>query len=258
MSRTHLVTGAASGIGKATVERLRAAGHRVIGADLKGADICADLATAEGRAELVERTAELTGGRLDAVIACAGLSQFSPLTVRVNCFGAFATLTGLRPLLAAGTDPRAVVISSVASVHPADQAIVDAVLSGDEDAAVAAAQAAADRGEGHVIYGSSKQAVARWLRRTAVGEEWAGAGIPLNAIAPGTIVTPMTQPMLDDPEMRKVVDASVPMPLHGHATPEQVAPLLEWLTSPVNTHVTGQVVFIDGGADAVLRGDGAW
>ncbi|MEV5879489.1 SDR family oxidoreductase [Streptomyces sp. NPDC052101] len=72
------------------------------------------------------------------------------------------------------------------------------------------------------------------------------------------ILTPLTQPLLADPEMRRLVEQSVPMPLHGHARPEQLAPLLAWLTSPENTHVTGQVVFADGGADAVLRGDGVW
>ncbi|MFF2923254.1 SDR family oxidoreductase [Streptomyces celluloflavus] len=82
--------------------------------------------------------------------------------------------------------------------------------------------------------------------------------MPLSGGAPGTIVTPITESMLGVTEMRKVVDASVPMPLHGHARPEQVAPLPAWLTSQEYTHVTGQVVFIDGGTDAALRGDGAW
>ncbi|MFE0380159.1 SDR family oxidoreductase [Streptomyces inhibens] len=257
-SRTYLVTGAASGIGKATAAHLREQGHTVIGADLKGTDISADLATPDGRTELVDRTRELTGGRLDAVIACAGLAHFIPLTVQVNYFGVIATLEGLRPLLTAGTDPRAVLISSVAAVHPTDQAIVDAALAGDEDATVSAAQAAVDRGEGYAIYGSSKQAIARWVRRTAISDDWAAAGIPLNAVAPGTVVTPMTEPMLANPEIRKAVDASVPMPLHGHAHPEQVAPLLAWLTSPENTHVTGQVIYLDGGADAALRSDNTW
>lgn len=258
MTRTYLVTGAASGIGRATADRLRAQGHTVIGADLKDADIEADLATAPGRTALVTAVTERTGGRLDAVVACAGIAAFDPLTIRVNHFGAVATLEGLRPLLAAGADPRAVVVSSVASIHPADPAIVDAALAGDEEAAVEAAAAAVARGEGHLVYGSSKAAVARWIRRTAPTADWAGAGIPLNAVAPGTVTTPMTAPLLADAGMREVVDASVPMPLHGHATAEQVAPLLDWLTAPDNTHVTGQVVFIDGGADAVLRGDGAW
>ncbi|MFE1171056.1 SDR family oxidoreductase [Streptomyces sp. NPDC058773] len=256
--RTYLVTGAASGIGRATTDYLRAQGHTVIGADLKGTDISADLATPDGRTQLVDRAHELTGGRLDAVIASAGLGQFLPLTVQVNYFGVVATLEGLRPLLAAGTHPRAVLISSVASVYPADQAIVEASLAGDEESAVAAAQAAMDRGEGYAIYGASKQAIARWLRRTAVSGDWAAAGIPLNAVAPGTTVTPMTAPMLADADTRKAVDAAVPMPLNGHARPEQVAPLLAWLTSPENTHVTGQVIFLDGGADAVIRGDEIW
>ncbi|RVU28045.1 SDR family oxidoreductase [Streptomyces antnestii] len=258
MSRTYLVTGAASGIGKATTALLREQGHTVIGADLKDSDICVDLSTAEGRADLVTQARGLTGGRLDAVVACAGIAQFDALTIKVNHFGAVATLDGLRPLLAAGTDPRALVIGSIDSVHPTDPVIVDAALADDEPAAVAASQEAVDRGEGHLVYSSSKAAVSRWIRRRAITDDWAGAGIPLNAVGPGVILTPMTEPLLEDPEMRGLVERSVPMPLAGHARPEQIAPLIAWLTSPENTHVTGQVVFVDGGADAVLRGDGVW
>ncbi|MFF3772337.1 SDR family oxidoreductase [Streptomyces sp. NPDC002232] len=258
MSRTSLVTGAASGIGRATAALLRERGHTVIGADLADADIHADLSTPEGRAELVDRARELTGGRLDAVVSCAGVAHFDPLTVKVNHFGAVATLDGLLPLLTAGTDPRAVVVGSVDSVHPTDPAIVDAALAGDEEAAVAASRAAVERGEGHLLYSSSKAAISRWVRRAAPSGAWAGAGVPLNAVAPGVVVTPLTRPLLDDPEMRGLVERSVPMPLHGHARPEQIAPLIAWLASPENALVTGQVVFVDGGADAVLRGDQVW
>ncbi|MFD8013385.1 SDR family oxidoreductase [Streptomyces sp. NPDC058955] len=258
MPRTYLVTGAASGIGAATTALLRERGHTVLAADLEDGDIRADLSTPEGRTALVARAGELTGGRLDAVVSCAGVAHFDPLTIRVNHFGAVATLDGLRPLLAAGTHPRALVVGSIDSVHPTDPAVLAAADADDEDAAVAAARAAVDRGEGHLVYSSSKAAVSRWVRRTAPGAAWAGAGIPLNAVAPGVVLTPLTRPLLDDPDTRALVERAVPMPLHGHSRPAQLAPLIAWLTSPENTLVTGQVVFADGGADAVLRGDRTW
>jgi len=253
MTRTYVVTGAASGIGEATKAQLEAQGHRVIGVDLHDADVVADLSTPQGRTAMIEGVREASGGVVDAVIAGAGISLFEPLTVKVNYFGAIATLEGLRPMLAEGTDPRAVVIASVASIQDTAPDVVEACLAGDEDAAV---EAAADAS--WFCYSSSKAAVARWVRRNAPTDAWAGAGIPLNAIGPGVIETPMTQDLLADPEGRKLADDAVPMPLGGHAQASDVAELLVWLTSPANTKVTGQVIFIDAGADAVTRGDSVW
>jgi enoyl-[acyl-carrier-protein] reductase (NADH) len=48
------------------------------------------------------------------------------------------------------------------------------------------------------------------------------------------------------------------MPLNGYLEPENVADLIIWLTSEANTHVTGQTIYIDGGSDAVIRGDDVW
>src|SRR4051812_14825304 len=97
--RTYVVTGSASGIGAATARYLEERGARVLGADLRDAEIEADLATADGRRALAERAAELSGGVLDGVVAAAGVLSADALTVRVNHFGAVATLEGLRPLL---------------------------------------------------------------------------------------------------------------------------------------------------------------
>ncbi len=253
MTRTYLVTGSASGIGRATTEYLTERGNRVITLDLHDADVVADMGTASGRTHAIEAVKKLAGGSLDAIVAGAGTFGMTSLTVRVNYFGTVALLEGLRPLLAAGDHPRAVTIASIAVLFPPIDAAVEACLAGDEEAAAAAAEV-----QTYSAYSSSKRALARWVRRTAPTAEWAGAGIALNAIGPAVIKTPMIASLLDDPAGLEMLNTGTPMPFGGHADPEQVAPILAFLTSPENTLVTGQVLFTDGGADALMRGDDIW
>jgi len=258
-TRTYLVTGAASGIGKATTELLKSRGHRVIGADLMGSDINADLSTIEGRQALVAQATELSGGALDAVIAVAGLSHPIPVTASVNYYGAIATLEGLRSLLTQSAAPRAVVVDSMASLQSYDEELVRLFLGGTEAQAVArCVELAESPATGHHIYSSSKRALARWLRTNAIKPEWAGAGIPLNAIAPGVVLTPMTKELVATPEGREKLNEQVPMPLNGPFDPVVAARLLAWLAGEENSHLCGQVIFVDGGYDAVLRGDSTW
>jgi NAD(P)-dependent dehydrogenase (short-subunit alcohol dehydrogenase family) len=260
MSRTYVVTGSASGIGKATTELLIERGNRVIGVDIHGADVTVDLSSAEGRTELVTRVTELSGGAIDAIIANAGLATPTATTVAVNFFGTVATLQGLKPLLAGSSAPRAVLTASMASLFPPDDALLDALLSGDEATAMArgAELEAAGGDQANLIYGTAKRALARWVRRNAPTADWAGAGIPLNAIAPGVVETPMTAAFTSSKEARESILTMVPMPLNGIFEPRDAAFLLAWLTSEENAHLCGQVVFIDGGSDAVIRGDSTW
>jgi NAD(P)-dependent dehydrogenase (short-subunit alcohol dehydrogenase family) len=255
-----VVTGSASGIGKATKEVLESRGEKVIGVDLHDADITVDLATVNGRAALVNRATELSSGSIDAIYAIAGLALPVPATVRVNFFGMIATLQGLRPLLLSVSAPRAVGVTSMASLGPVNDQLVAAITAGDEAAGVARAEALADKPEtgGALIYASTKKAIAQWIRRSAPKPEWAGASIPLNAVAPGIIRTPMTAKHTDNTESTAALLELVPMPLNGIAEPIVVARLLAWLGSEENTHLCGQVVFVDGGSDAVIRGDSTW
>ncbi|MGD9957616.1 MAG: SDR family oxidoreductase [Candidatus Nanopelagicales bacterium] len=260
MARTYVVTGSASGIGKATRELLQERGHRVIGVDLHDADVVVDLTTADGRAALVSEVSALAGGSIDAVLGVAGLAHPVPATVAVNYFGMVATLEGLRPLLAGSPAPRAVGVASMASLMPVDDELVALLGEGDEPAAMARAEVLAKdpATTGQLIYSSTKKAFCLWIRRHAAVPEWAGAGIPLNAVAPGIIDTPMVADFLATPEATAAVLQMVPMPLNGIAKPEAVATLLAWLTSEENTHLCGQCIFIDGGSDVVIRGDSTW
>ena len=256
--RTTVVTGSASGIGRATVELLRSRGERVLGVDLHDADVTVDLGSPIGRTDLVTEVRALSGGRIDAIVANAGLARQTPADVAVNYFGAVATLEGLRPLLEGSPAPRAVVTSSMASLLPADAELVDLCLVGDETAALARAGKLVEVQESGLLYASSKVALCRWVRRMAPWREWAGQGIPLNAVAPGVVETPMVAGMLGTEVQRAAMAAMVPMPLNGFMQAEVPARLLAWLVSEENSHLCGQVLFVDGGSDAVIRGDSTW
>ncbi|MEV6377392.1 SDR family oxidoreductase [Micromonospora musae] len=251
--RRYVVTGSASGIGAATASILRDQGARVIGCDLSDADIIADLSTPAGRQSLVDQVAKW--GYIDAVLAVAGGGRTGLL--ETNYFGTVATLEGLRPLLARSETPRAVAVSSTSSLAPADERVLQACADGDEATATALVDAEPSLRDS--AYGIAKRALNGWVRRAAPTPEWAGIGIPLNAVAPGVVDTPAAAWILTDDEVRIAVEAVAPQPLGGFpGRPEWVGHLISWLASPENRFVTGQVIFADGGAEVALVGDRQW
>jgi len=256
--KTIAVTGAASGIGAALRKRLEGDGHRVIGVDVQQADVVADLATAEGRQAAVVAIRDACGGVLDGLVPCAGLSGLpdrpGSLLASLNFFGTIELLDGLREDLAHAEAPAVVAISSnsTTTVPPGmiSQDLIDACLSGDE----AAARAVADETGSIAAYPATKTAIAHWVRRNAPTAAWIGAGITLNAIAPGKIETAMIAEGRADPIIGPHMDA-FPLPIGRNGQPEEIAALIAFLLGPEARFFVVSVIFCDGGTDAQARAD---
>jgi len=247
---TICVTGTASGIGAATKVKLESQGHRVIGVDLRDADVCGDLSKPADRQRIVDEVTALCGGVLDGLVPCAGVSNPAPneLKVRVNFYGTLAIVNGLRPALERGTNPAVVMISSNSTTMTPGLSLEEAFayLNEDEETVVARHNVKDE----YIAYPAGKLAIAFWVRMQSA--DWIKSGIRLNAVAPGVIDTGMTRPLLDLPEVKKSLEM-IPIPRGRWGKPEEIASAVAFLLSGDSSYVVGQILFVDGGTDALLQ-----
>lgn len=246
-TKTAVVTGSSSGIGQAACARLQAAGWRVAGLDINAEDtggwsgafqgIRCDVADAAS----VTRAFARVGTPLHAVICCAGVLRTGPLesvpiedfdlVMNVNLRGTFLcaqkALPGLQATAAPEAPTRVVLLSSIAALRPK--------VSGG-------------------VYAASKAAVSQLCRVMAA--EWAPKGVLVNAIAPGTVDTPMVR-AVSNPNAASGYRPSGVSPVGRIAQPDDIVDVMMFLLSDAARYVTGTTIPVDGGTQAAFIPPGA-
>ncbi|MFE0463931.1 SDR family NAD(P)-dependent oxidoreductase [Kitasatospora sp. NPDC058965] len=236
-----LVTGAASGIGAATVRLYAERGHRVVAVDVDKAGLDAfagfpgvatlagDVAEEETNTRAVALALERFG-RLDAAVLNAGIGGAGPL----ESPGAVERFDRLFAV-----NVRGVVLGL--------RAAVPALRACGGGAIVATSSVSGLRGDpGTWGYNATKAAVINLVRAAAI--DYAGQGIRVNAIAPGGTVTAMTAGQVADPHFSDFITSRIPA--GRWADPSEPAEVIWFLTSPAASYVTGVTVPVDGGLSA--------
>ncbi len=260
----YIVTGGSGGIGGKTVEILRKQGHEVINVDLKDSDICANLATKEGRDQVIQEIHTRYPDGIDGLCCNAGVSGACgnlKLIISLNYFGATNLAHGLFDLLKKKGGSCVVTSSNTISQGAARMDLVDMLnysqtkpVNEERILNVIEKFDESSLSVGNSIYVTTKYAIARWVRR--VSASWAANGVRINAVAPGNVSTPMTATMSKD---AKAALAALPIPINYGSDelmrPGDIANVIVFLVSRLAHGVNGNVMFVDGGTDALLNSE---
>ena len=229
--KVAIVTGAASGIGKATAALFAAEGAKVIAADVSAGDeiIAADAGREADVVGLIELAVREHGG-LDIFFANAGISgglasifEQSPEDwqeiLRVNLIGPFLAIKHAAPVMKAKGGGSIICTASVAGLRA---------------------------GAGGPAYSASKAGVINLVQVSAT--QLAGSGIRVNAICPGLIETGMTRPFYDLARAKGMEDRLGHLnPLKRGGEPGEVAQSALFLASDEASYVNGHALVVDGG-----------
>jgi NAD(P)-dependent dehydrogenase (short-subunit alcohol dehydrogenase family) len=243
--KTALVTGAASGIGRASALLFAAEGAAVVALD---------------RSQEVEVTAQdilSGGGRAIALVKDASAEQDVAAAVE-TAIGEYGTLDvcyanagisgGVVPIFEETAERWTEIlrVNLIGTFLAVKYAALEMVARQRGSIICTASVAALRSGAGGMPYSASKAAVVSLVQTTA--NQLAGTGVRINAICPGLIETGMTRPLFDQARMRGS-EAKIGQlnPLHRAGMPQEIARTALFLASESASYINGQAIAVDGG-----------
>lgn len=243
-ARTAIVTGAASGIGRATAQRLVRSGIRTALLDRNGEALAALASSLQAPAfEL-----DVADPQTVAVAVAAARKQIGPADLLVNAAG----ITGSAAATICHETPddewaRVLAINLTGSFNLCKALLPQMLERGAGLIVNLASVAALVAFPARCAYDASKGGVLMLTRSIAV--DYAGAGIRAVAICPGMIHTPMTDWRLRDRKLHAEVIAKIPQGRVGQ--PDEIAEMIELLAGGAMAYVNGAPLIIDGGWSAL-------
>ena len=242
--KTAIVTGASSGIGRATALAFAAAGARVVAADIDvaGGEETVRLIGEAGGTAVFQATDVSSADDVDALIARA-VSEYGGLDIAFNNAGTEGTMTPTADCPRETWD-RTISVN-LTSVYLCLHAEIPVMLERGGGVIVNCASIAGLVGfPSAPAYVASKHGVVGLTKTAAL--DYAAQGIRVNALCPGVIRTPMiTRATGGDAEAEAGYAAAEP--IHRLGEPEEMADVVLWLCSGRSSFVTGQAIAADGG-----------
>ena len=237
--RRAVVTGAGNGIGLAIARAFADKGARVLAVDLAASDLVEAFGDDGRYATLVQ---DVAAADAPANIVGTAVAQLGGIDILVNnagivVAGPFETLTDEQFDAIMGVNVRAMFRLSRAAVPHLKESGRGRIINLGSIMSDLAGPALA-------IYGTSKHAVAGLSKGMAV--DLGSHGITVNYLQPGSIVTKMSEPFMDDPEFKAYWEAKAPIGRLGQ--PEEVAAAALFLASEEAQFVSGVGFNVDGGA----------
>ena len=242
-----LVTGAASGIGRATAVGLAQDGWDVVVTDLNPSDLAPVVTDIQALGRQAFALAlDLRQPATFADVLASAVERCPQLSVLVNNAGV-PSLS--QPAVATSIQQwESVVDTNLKGTYFLTQAFGQWLISQARPGAIISLSST--HGSvgfaGASVYGIAKAGINQMTRMLAI--EWAAHGIRLNAVAPGTTPTPTRQASLQNPQRREAMLARIPLQRFG--TPEEMAAAVRYLASPQASYMTGQILHLDGGLTA--------